>query len=110
VRQSELGIPDLPRLRIRYDRKQVAVTSKPYLLSHLLDRGFGSVIFLDPDIWVLGSLDHLFSLVRDHVVVLMPHLLAPLSVEDGVERELNQPGWSDMRPKSTWRADSRPLQ
>jgi hypothetical protein len=38
VRQSELGIPDLPRLRVRYDRKQVAVTSKPYLLSHLLDR------------------------------------------------------------------------
>jgi hypothetical protein len=89
VRQSELGIPDLPRLRVRYDRKQVAVTSKPYLLSHLLDRGFGSVIFLDPDIWVLGSLDHLFSLVREHAVVLMPHLLAPLSVEDGVERELN---------------------
>lgn len=89
VRQSEVGIPDLPRLRVRYDRKQVAVTSKPYLLSHLLDRGFGSVIFLDPDIWVLGSLDHLFSLVREHAAVLMPHLLAPLSGEDGVERELN---------------------
>ncbi len=89
VRQDELGIPDLPRLRARYDRRQIAVASKPYLLSHLLDRGFGSAIFLDPDIWVLGRLDHLFSRVREHAVVLMPHLLAPLSGEDGVERELN---------------------
>jgi len=42
VRQDELGIPDLPRLRARYDRRQIAVASKPYLLSHLLDRGFGA--------------------------------------------------------------------
>ena len=89
VRQDELGIPDLPHLRARYDRRQMAVASKPYLLSHLLDRGFGSAIFLDPDIWVLGRLDHLFSRVREHAVVLMPHLLAPLSGEEGVERELN---------------------
>ncbi len=89
LRQSELGIPDLQRVRVRYGRKQVAVTSKPYLLSHLLDQGFESVIFLDPDIWVLSSLEHLFSHVSEHAVVLVPHLLAPLSGEGRVEHELS---------------------
>jgi len=89
LRLADLEIPDLDRVRFRCDRKQVAVTSKPYLLNHLLDQGFGSVIFLDPDILVLSDLAGLFSQVSRRAVVLMPHLLAPLSGEGSVERELN---------------------
>lgn len=86
---AEVGIPDLLRACFRCDRMQLAVTSKLYLLSHLLERGFESVIFLDPDILVLGDLGELFALARQHPVVLTPHLLAPLSGAGNVERELN---------------------
>jgi hypothetical protein len=89
LRLADLGIPDLHRVCFRCDRKQLAITSKPYLLSHLLDRGFGSVIFLDPDILILSHLEELFLQVNRHAIVLMPHLLAPLSGEGSVERELN---------------------
>lgn len=89
VRPPDLGIPDLRAFQFRYDRKQAAVASKPYLMSHLLDRGFERVIFLDPDMLVLGGLESLFSQVGEHAVVLLPHLLAPLGGREGVERELN---------------------
>jgi len=89
LRLADVGIPDLPRIRFRSDRKQLAITSKPHLLSHLLDGGFGSVVFLDPDILVLSDLEELFARVRRHAIVLMPHLLAPLSGQGSVERELN---------------------
>jgi hypothetical protein len=85
---EEVAVPNLSRVRFRCDRKQLAITSKPYVLSHLLDRGFESVIFLDPDILITGDLEELFSVVRRHPIVLMPHLLAPLSGGDGAEREL----------------------
>lgn len=84
----EMGIPDLRRLRFRCDRQELAITAKPYVLRHLLDRGFQSVIFLDPDILILSDLGELFSRVRGHPIVLTPHLLAPLGGADGAEREL----------------------
>jgi hypothetical protein len=89
LRLADLEIPEFDRVRFRCDRKQLAITSKSYLLSHLLDRGFGSAIFLDPDILILSDLEELFSQVSRHAIVLMPHLLAPLSGEGSVERELN---------------------
>jgi len=76
VRLRDLGIPNLPRFRFHYDRKQVAVAAKPYLLSHLLDRGLHSAILLDPDMLVLGSLDSLAHHVSRHAVVLTPHTVA----------------------------------
>jgi hypothetical protein len=85
---AEIGVPHLSRARFRCDRKELAITAKPYVLSHLLDRGFERVIFLDPDILIMGELEELFSVVRRHPIVLMPHLLAPLSGGDGAEREL----------------------
>jgi hypothetical protein len=88
LRLADVGIPGLPRFLRRHSRKQVAVVAKPYLLSHLLGRGFGAVIFLDPDVLVLGGLDEVFSRVRAHSVVLTPHLLAPLTGEGRIEREL----------------------
>lgn len=89
LRLADLGIPDLGRFRFHYGRKQVAVAAKPYLLSHLLDRGFGSALLLDPDMLVLGRLDSLLAGVRGHAVLLTPHLLAPLEGPDRAVRELN---------------------
>jgi hypothetical protein len=86
---NDVGIPDGPRVRFRYDRKQLAVAAKPFVLDHLLDRGFNAALFLDPDILVLNDLTALFAEVSRHAVVLLPHLLAPLAGPSAVARELN---------------------
>jgi hypothetical protein len=84
-----LAIPDLEHFCFHYNRQQVVVAAKAYLLSYLLDHGFGSAIFLDADILVLGNLDPLFKIVEKHAILLTPHLLAPLEGEQRAARELN---------------------
>ena len=88
VHLPELPIPGLRRLLFRYDRQQVAVAAKPWLLAHLLDEGANAALLLDPDMLVLDDLGPLLDAVRRHAVVLTPHLLAPLSGAERVEREL----------------------
>jgi hypothetical protein len=85
---AKVGIPGLHALRFRYDRKELAVAAKPFLLERLLDRGFGAALFFDPDILVLSDLTSLFADVRRHAVSLVPHLLAPLAGPAAIAREL----------------------
>lgn len=86
---SELRIPSVRAFLFRYSDRQVAVASKPYLLSHLLDRGFAGALFLDADILVLDEVGDLLECARRHAITLVPHLLAPLEGTDRVARELN---------------------
>ena len=86
---DELGIPDMHRLCFGYSRQQLAIAAKPYLLRHLLNRGFSTAVFLDADILVLDSLRPLFDETGAHAVSLTPHLLAPLPGVDRCARELN---------------------
>lgn len=50
----------------------------------LLDRGAETVTYLDPDICVYGSVQHIADLATKHGVVLTPHLLTPLP-RDGLQ-------------------------
>lgn len=86
---TDLGIPDLGRLCFRYSRQQLSIVVKPYLLRHLLSRGFSAALFLDADVLVTDSLDPLFDASADHSIALTPHLLAPLRGDGGCSRELN---------------------
>ena len=86
---QDLPVPELHRFRFHYDRKQVAVAAKPYLLEHLLDRGFSTVVFLDADMLVLEPLDSLLDTAARHSVTLVPHLTTPLTGPDRAARELN---------------------
>src|SRR2546423_7357354 len=85
----DLNIPQLDRFCFHYSRAPLIVATKPFLLDHLLNHGFSSVIFFDADILILGELDSLFAVVQEHSIVLTPHLLAPLSAAGCEARELN---------------------
>src|SRR5687767_5320287 len=56
VTLDELEIPDLHRQCFRYTRQQLSILAKPYLLRHLLKRGFSAAVFLDADILIVDSL------------------------------------------------------
>lgn len=80
---DELEVRDLPRFRFHYSPQELAYAATPYLLSHLLDRGFTRVAFLKQESLVLGDLTPVLRLLDHHSIVLTPHLLAPL---DGADR------------------------
>jgi hypothetical protein len=86
---QDLGIPNVRQLCFWYPRAQVSIAVKPYLLRFLLNRGYAGAAFLDADILVLDSLDHLLQSTAAHSVALTPHLVGPLEGPDRVARELN---------------------
>jgi hypothetical protein len=89
VSLDALGIPDVTSLCRRRTRKELAVSLKPFLLRHLLDRGFDAVLFLDPDTLITGDFGPVVEEVRAHPIVLTPHVLAPIEGDERIPRELD---------------------
>jgi hypothetical protein len=72
---DEIGIPDGKGLRFRYNVTELATAVKPFFLRFLLSRPeIREILYLDPDILVLGTLEKLFDLLETRDVVLTPHL------------------------------------
>src|SRR5689334_10005691 len=86
---ADLGIQRARHMCFWYDRAELSIVSKPYLLGYLLDRQHDAALFVDADMLILGSLARLFHATRTHSIVLTPHLVGPLSSRDRAARELN---------------------
>jgi len=86
---EELGIPELERVRSWYTLQELTYASTPWLLSHLLDRGFDGVAYFKQESLVTGDLSPELALIERHAIVLTPHLTTPLDGDDRVARELN---------------------
>lgn len=85
---SDLPIPAPEAFRFRHDRMHVCVASKPWLIAHLLDRGFDAVLYLDADMLVTGDLSAVLDAVARRPLSLTPHHLSPVPGADGTEEEL----------------------
>ena len=72
-----LGIPDLRAFCFRYDEREVSFAATPFAIAHLLDRGFGRVLFFKQEGLVLGSHAPVLAVLERDAVVLTPHLLDP---------------------------------
>jgi hypothetical protein len=86
---SNLAIPDLERFRFHYAQQPLSYAATPFLLEHLLDRGFSRLIFFKQESLVLGDHSAVVELLDQHPIVITPHLLAPLDGPDRIARELN---------------------
>lgn len=87
LRLTDLEIPGLGRMLLRYDRKQVMVAMKPAVLRHLLEQGHEAVLFLDPDMLVTAPLDPVLEAVKAHSLTLTPHAGPKLTEEEGAAQE-----------------------
>ncbi len=87
---ATLTDPRLAGMWRRYGKKAYCAALKPFLLSHLLDGGHGTVLFLDPDILVTASLAPLIDTIARHPLTLCPHLHQPREPlgHDATERTL----------------------
>ncbi len=62
-----------------YSVLELSTAVKPWLLRHLLnERGVERITYLDPDIEVRDSLEEVDALLREHHLVLNPHLTSPM--------------------------------
>jgi len=89
VSLAELDIPQLERFRFHYAQQPLSYAATPYLLAHLVKRGFQRLLFIKQESLVLGDLRPLFEILERTSIVLTPHLAAPLAGPDRIERELN---------------------
>ncbi len=81
---DELGIDGLEEMRSAYTLIELCTAVKPWLLRTMLarhDDGTG-VAYLDPDVEVHSRMEELEAALREHAVVLTPHLLTG-SLRDG---------------------------
>jgi len=88
VRLADLGLPVPRECWRRWTCQEFAVVLKPYLLRHLIDRGFTTALFLDPDTLVVGDLAPVLHEVGQHPLTLVPHVLTPIDGPDRIAREL----------------------
>jgi hypothetical protein len=86
---DELAIPDLPRFRFHYGQQELTYAATPYLLAHLLQRGFTAACFFKQESLVLDDLTPVLERLAHHSILLTPHLLKPLAGDDRHQRELN---------------------
>lgn len=82
-RMEEIGIPNARELCFRYNVTELATAGKPFFLRHVLSKpGIGKILYLDPDILVLNTLERLYERLDTDDIVLTPHLDADYP-EDG---------------------------
>ncbi|CAB4921439.1 unannotated protein [freshwater metagenome] len=80
VAPADLRLDAYDEMRAAYDVLEFATSLKPWLLRHLLEeRGCAAgLAYLDPDIRIFAPLGPVEEALRDHPVVLTPHLAGPL--------------------------------
>jgi glycosyltransferase involved in cell wall biosynthesis/SAM-dependent methyltransferase len=79
VTPADLGIEAFDQMAALYSVLELSTAVKPWLVRHLLnERGVERITYLDPDIEVHDSLEEVDRLLRDHHLVLNPHLTSPM--------------------------------
>jgi len=75
VALGDLEIPKLPEFCFKYTLKELCTAAKASFLEYLICvKRCESLIYLDPDILITGSLDSLYENLGNHDIILTPHL------------------------------------
>ncbi len=68
-------VPEILSMSFFYDVVEFSTSIKPfYFLYFMKVLDYDKVIYLDPDIWVLSSMDGLWNSLIEHEAVLTPHI------------------------------------
>lgn len=64
-----------PDMAFRYNVVEFATSIKPQVFRHFMQAHGGVVLYLDPDLFVLGPLDPIVEALRDKSICVTPHLI-----------------------------------
>jgi hypothetical protein len=71
-----LDIPRFEEMAFKYDVVEFATALKPFIFRHVLEvEGYGSAVFLDPDIKLYADLRWVEALLESRSIVVTPHIL-----------------------------------
>ncbi|MBP5524680.1 MAG: hypothetical protein J6Y11_03645 [Paludibacteraceae bacterium] len=73
VELDDSWISNWKSLAYKYNVIEFSTSIKPFCFLSLFQKGYDKVIYLDPDIYVLDSLDHIYGLLDNKSIVLSPH-------------------------------------
>lgn len=77
---EQLDIDDLPSFCFKYNVTELNTAAKPFFIDYLFRKYlYKKVIYFDPDILVMNSLDELFNILDEYNVVLTPHITSPIN-------------------------------
>lgn len=87
IEANKLNIPDFEKLSFLYDVVELSTAIKPYVILYLMkELEYCKVLYLDPDIWVMESLENIFNLLDNKDFVLTPHIV-DLDIASGSGKE-----------------------
>lgn len=74
---DDLGIPNFQSWLFKHDVVEVCTAVKGPFIHQACGWGFDAVIYMDPDTAALGTLAPLGEWLREHDILLTPHLIDP---------------------------------
>ena len=88
---ESLAIPTFTAMAAKYDLVELNTAVKPFYIEHLYrrDEAVREVIYLDPDILVLGRLDKLLDDLTRYLLVVTPHSVTPSDEPAAVKMEVD---------------------
>lgn len=91
---EDLLIPDFALLSRKYNIVELNTAVKPFFIKYLYHRdvNVSKVIYLDPDILVLGSLNQLLDNLTKYMLVVTPHGVTSSDLPGGISTELDMLG------------------
>ncbi len=89
IRLDQLGLPEKDRFCFQYSEMELSYALTPYLIEYLLNNGFDGALFLKQETMVLDGLGPIWEKLREHPVVVTPHLLEPGIGDEALAWEIN---------------------
>ncbi len=78
IELAYIAIPDLSRFIYRYSIMELNTAVKPFVLADLFRRrGYETLLYIDPDIFVFRPLTHIYAALQGASIVLTPHMRRP---------------------------------
>lgn len=74
---EDLGIPDFIHLAFKFDILELNTDVKPFMLAQLAG-DYDYVFYLDPDIFVYGSMQGLVDRLKGQTAIITPHAISPI--------------------------------
>lgn len=74
---EDLGVPNFLHLAFKFDILELNTDVKPFMLKQLIG-SYDYVFYLDPDIFVYGSMQDLVERLKEQTAIITPHAISPI--------------------------------
>ena len=72
---------DLDVLSQKFNLTEFCTAIKPDVLLYLKKMGCSYAVYLDPDIEVFDTLGYIYDLLKNHAIILTPHICSPIEMD-----------------------------